>query len=102
VWAGAFAVFPANLRKAVLMNIQIPEKPSLMASAIVAYAGIAKRLHAELSDLSGWAGVDLDAIRNDLISEAKKAVPHGDFARDELEVYETMFEAIDTIFDKTG
>ena len=69
-----------------------------MATAIVAYAGIAKRLHVELSNLSGDTGPDLEAIKADLLNEAKKAVPQGDFAKDEIRVYNTMFQAIETIF----
>lgn len=80
------------------MKIQLPEKPTLAVAAIVAYAGIAKRLHAELASVAEETGIDLEAIKTDLITEAKKAVPHGDFARDEIEVYKTMFEAIETIF----
>jgi len=81
------------------MKIQVPEKPSLAVAAIVAYAGIAKRLHMELANVADEAGVDLEAIKTDLINEAKKAVPHGDFAKDEIEVYKTMFDAIETVFE---
>ncbi|MES0882853.1 hypothetical protein [Roseibium sp. SCP14] len=80
------------------MKIKIPEEPTHMVTAIVAYAGIAARLHRELSVRAGNTDVDLEAIKVDLINEAKKAVPHGDFAKDEIGVYNTMFEAIDTIF----
>jgi len=81
-----------------MKKIPIPENPTHMVTAIVAYAGIAKRLHNELSNQEGSAGVDLEAIKADLIQEAKKAVPHGDFAKDEIGVYKTIFQAIDTIF----
>ncbi|WP_297579295.1 hypothetical protein [Roseibium sp.] len=81
------------------MKIPIPEEPTHMVTAIVAYAGIAKRLHMELSNRMDGSGVDLDAIKADLINEAKKTIPHGDFAKDEIGVYKTMFQAIDTIFD---
>lgn len=81
------------------MKIQVPEKQTLAVAAIVAYAGIAKRLHVELSNVAGETGIDLEAIKADLITEAKKTVPHGDFAKDELEVYKIMFEAIETIFE---
>lgn len=70
-----------------------------MVTAIVAYAGIAKRLHVELSNQSGNPGVNLEDIKADLIAEAKRAIPHGDFAKDEIGVYKTIFQAIDTIFD---
>ncbi|POF30127.1 hypothetical protein [Roseibium marinum] len=82
-----------------MKKIPIPEEPAHMVTAIVAYAGIAKRLHLELSNHAGSTGVDLEAIKADLINEAKKAVPHGDFARDEIGVYNTIFQAIDTIFN---
>ncbi|MES0810774.1 hypothetical protein ABLO27_14925 [Roseibium sp. SCPC15] len=80
------------------MKIKIPEEPTHMVTAIVAYAGIAARLHKELSIRAVDTDVDLEAIKADLINEAKKAVPHGDFAKEEIGVYKTMFEAIDTIF----
>lgn len=76
------------------MKVPIPDEPTHMVTAIVAYAGIAKRLHVELQN----TGVDLEAIKADLMREAKKTVPHGDFAKDEIGLYKTMFEAIDTIF----
>ena len=82
------------------MKIPIPEEPTLMVTAIVAYAGIAKRLQVELSNVAGEADVDLDAIKADLLKEAKRAIPHGDFAKDEMGVYKTIFQAIDTIFDQ--
>jgi hypothetical protein len=85
-----------------MKKIPIPEDPVHMATAIVAYAGIARRLHAELSNCSGDRPADLQAIRDDLVREAKKAVPQGDFAKDEIGVYRTMFEAIDTVFDPAG
>ncbi|GAA0782647.1 hypothetical protein E1180_07775 [Roseibium denhamense] len=83
------------------LNIKIPfpEKPEHVATAIVAYAGIAKRLHVELAAVADQAGIDLDTIKADLMQEAKKAVPHGDFTENEIGIYETMFEAIETIFD---
>ncbi|MET1415715.1 hypothetical protein ABVF61_25825 [Roseibium sp. HPY-6] len=80
------------------MKVPIPDEPTHMVTAIVAYAGIAKRLHVELLN----TGVDLVAIKADLMREAKKTVPHGDFAKDEIGLYKTMFEAIETIFDPTG
>ncbi len=82
-----------------MKKIPIPEDPALMVTAMVAYAGIAKRLHVELSNHARMTGVDLEAIKADLIYEAKKAVPHGDFAKNEIGVYNTMFQAINTIFD---
>ncbi|WP_299812791.1 hypothetical protein [uncultured Roseibium sp.] len=85
-----------------MKKIQIPEEPTHMVTAIVAYAGIAKRLHLELANHSGGTAADLEAIRADLTNEAKKAVPHGDFARDEIGVYNTIFQAIDTIFSSDG
>ncbi len=81
------------------LNIQIPDNPTQMVTSIVAYAGIAKRLQIELAKTAALTGVDLEAIKNDLIHEAKKTIPHGDFAKDEISVYKTMFEAIETIFD---
>lgn len=81
------------------MKVPIPEEPTHMVTAIVAYAGIAKRLHVELEKRAAETGIDLDAIRSDLLQEAKKAIPHGDFAKDEIGVYKTMFQAIETIFD---
>ncbi|KZM48039.1 hypothetical protein [Labrenzia sp. OB1] len=81
-----------------MKKIQIPEEPTHMVTAIVVYAGIAKRLHLELSNHAGGTGADLEAIKADLINEAKRAVPHGDFARDEMGVYNTIFQAIETIF----
>lgn len=81
------------------MKIQVPEKQTLAVASIVAYAGIAKRLHVELANVANETGIDLDAIKADLIKEAKKTVPHGDFAKDELEVYKVMFEAIETVFE---
>jgi len=81
------------------MKVPIPEEPTHMVTAIVAYAGIAKRLHVELEKHAAETGVDLDAIRSDLLQEAKKAIPHGDFAKDEIGVYKTMFQAIETVFD---
>lgn len=80
------------------MKIEIPEEPTHMVTAIVAYAGIAKRLHVELEKHAETAGIDLEAIKSDLLNQAKKTVPHGDFAKDEVGLYHTMFEAIDTIF----
>lgn len=80
------------------LNIQIPDNPTEMVTSIVAYAGIAKRLHVELASTAAKTGIDLDAIKNDLINEAKKTIPHGDFAKEEIKVYNTMFEAIETIF----
>ena len=85
-----------------MKKIPIPDDPAHAVTAIVAYAGIAKRLHLELSRHSAETGIDLEAIREDLLREAKKAVPHGDFAKDEIGVYKTMFQAIDTIFDPEG
>lgn len=82
-----------------MKKIPIPDDPAHAVTAIIAYAGIAKRLHLELSNHAEETGVDLDAIRQDLMREAKKAVPHGDFARDEIGIYKTMFQAIDTIFE---
>ncbi|WP_299484077.1 hypothetical protein [uncultured Roseibium sp.] len=76
------------------MKVPIPDEPTHMVTAIVAYAGIAKRLHVELQN----TGADLEAIKADLMREAKKTVPHGDFAKDEISLYKTMFQAIDTIF----
>ncbi|PVB62700.1 hypothetical protein [Labrenzia sp. 011] len=81
-----------------MKKIPIPEEPTHMVTAIVAYAGIAKRLHLELANHTDVTGVDLEAIKADLINEAKRAVPHGDFAKDEIGVYKTIFQAIDTIF----
>ncbi|MCK7611301.1 hypothetical protein [Roseibium sediminicola] len=81
-----------------MKKIPIPDDPTHMVTAIVAYAGIAKRLHVELARHAGTA-VDLDAIRDDLFREAKKAIPQGDFARDEIGVYKTIFQAIETIFE---
>ena len=83
------------------MKIQIPEEPTQMVTAIVAYAGIAKRLYVELEKHTD-SGVDLEAIKSDLLFEAKKAVPHGDFAKDEIGVYNTIFQAIETIFEPVG
>lgn len=80
------------------LQIPIPDTPALAMTAIIAYAGIAKRLQVELSNLAEETGIDLDAIKADLINEAKKAVPHGDFATDEIEVYNTMFQAIEIVF----
>ena len=85
-----------------MKKIQIPEDPAHMVTEIVAYAGIAKRLHVELSNRPMGTEVDLEAIKADLIAEAKRAVPHGDFAKDEIGVYKTIFQAIDTIFDTDG
>ncbi|WP_269581830.1 hypothetical protein [Roseibium sp. Sym1] len=82
-----------------MKKIPIPDDPAHMVTAIVAYAGIAKRLHMEMSNLAGGPGVDLDTVKADLIREAKRAVPQGDFARDEIGVYKTIFQAIETIFD---
>jgi hypothetical protein len=82
-----------------MKKIPIPDDPAHMVTAIVAYAGIAKRLHMEMSNLAGEPGVDLDTVKADLIREAKRAVPQGDFARDEIGVYKTIFQAIETIFD---
>jgi len=81
-----------------MKKIPIPDDPTHMVTAIVAYAGIAKRLHVELSRHAGTA-VDLDTIKEDLIREAKKAIPQGDFAKDEIGVYKTIFQAIETIFE---
>lgn len=81
-----------------MKKIPIPDDPTHMVTAIVAYAGIAKRLHVELAARAGTEA-DLDAIREDLIREAKKAIPQGDFAKDEIGVYKTIFQAIETIFD---
>ncbi|MHA7772926.1 hypothetical protein [Roseibium sp. M-1] len=81
-----------------MKKIPIPEEPTQMVTAIVAYAGIAMRLHHELSNHSDTSGADLETIKTDLIREAKKAIPHGDFAKDEIGVYKTIFQAIDTIF----
>ncbi|CTQ68533.1 hypothetical protein [Roseibium alexandrii] len=80
------------------LNIRVPKEPSEAITAIVAYAGIAKRLHVELSTHAEAIGLDLDQIKTDLISEAKKAVPHNDFSDNEIRNYNIMFEAIDTIF----
>ncbi len=80
------------------MKIDLPDNPAHIATAVLAYAGIAKRLHVELARVADSTGVDLEAIKADLIHEAKKAVPQGDFAKDEIGVYNTMFEAIETIF----
>lgn len=82
-----------------MKRIPIPDDPAHMVTAIVAYAGIAKRLHVELAR-HGGTQVDLDAIKADLLQEAKKAIPQGDFARDEIGVYKTIFQAIETIFDE--
>lgn len=82
-----------------MKKIPIPDDPAHVITAIVAYAGIAGRLHLELSKTAAETGVNLNAIRDDLLQEAKKAVPHGDFAKDEIGVYKTMFQAIDTIFE---
>jgi hypothetical protein len=90
---------PETKETVLMKKIQIPEDPAHMVTAIVAYAGIAKRLHVELSNRPENAGVDLEAIKADLIAEAKRAIPHGDFAKDEIGVYKTIFQAIDTIFD---
>lgn len=84
------------------MKVPIPEEPTHMVTAIVAYAGIAKRLHVEIEKRAADSGIDLDAVRADLLQEAKKAIPHGDFAKDEIGVYRTMFQAIETIFDPIG
>lgn len=84
------------------MKIQIPEEPTQMVTAIVAYAGIAKRLYVELEKHTDSSVVDLEAIKSDLLFEAKKAVPHGDFAKDEIGVYNTIFQAIETIFEPVG
>ncbi|WP_153769417.1 hypothetical protein [Labrenzia sp. CE80] len=80
------------------IKIPLPKEPKQMVTAIVAYAGVAKRLHLELSHLAETTDIDLDAIKADLINEAKKAVPAGDFTKDEVGLYNTMFEAIETIF----
>ena len=85
--------------KAAGLKIPIPEDPAHVVTAVVAYAGIAKRLYVELEKHAGSTGIDLDAIKADLIREAKKAVPHGDFAKDEIGIYETMFQAIETVFE---
>jgi len=82
-----------------MKKIKIPDDPTQAATAIVAYAGIALRLHSELAKSAEASGIDLGAIRDDLLREAKRAVPHGDFAKDEIATYKTMFEAIETIFD---
>lgn len=82
-----------------MQKIDIPEDPTHMVTAIVAYAGIAKRLYVELTERAEVSGVDLEAIKSDLVREAKKAVLDGDFMRDEIGVYETMFHAIETVFE---
>jgi len=81
------------------MKIQIPDEPTHMVTAIVSYAGIAKRLYVELEKHADGNIVDLDAIKADLLNEAKKAVPHGDFAKDEVGLYHTIFQAIETVFE---
>ena len=53
----------------------------------------------ELGSRAEASGVDLEAIKSDLVREAKKAILDGDFVRDEIGVYETMFEAIETVFE---
>ena len=85
--------------KTAQLKVPIPGDPAHMVTAIVAYAGIAKRLQVEIERNSGQEGIDLDAIRTDLIQEAKNAIPHGALAKDEIGGYKTMFQAIETIFD---
>lgn len=85
--------------KTKTLNIPMPEEPELAAAAIITYAGIAKRLHLELAGLPEAAGIDLTAIKADLINQAKKATPHGNFAKDDVRIYTAMFEAIETIFE---
>lgn len=82
-----------------MKKVPIPDDPTHIVTAVVAYAGIAKRLHVELSRFAENSDVDLEAIRADLMREAKKAIPQGDFTKDEIGVYKTIFQAIDTIFE---
>ncbi|WP_306147218.1 MULTISPECIES: hypothetical protein [unclassified Roseibium] len=76
------------------MKESIPDDKLHLTAAIAAYFAITRRLYAELSASIGAENIDIDAIEADLLNEAKKAVPQGQFEQLGTGFYDTMFKVI--------
>lgn len=84
------------------MKIELSNDPCQLTAAMLGFSMIAKRLFNELEILGLAQAKAVDAIKADLVNEAKNALPGGAFETGGTEIYETIFSVIDGFFDETA